>query len=175
MDNSIYKIGFTGLFYFVLVTNSNAADFSEYKQIAQSTISEVSSGTVSNKRIDKLIKNQEKLIKIGVSAMSEYIDKNPSSGEALKLVQSKAGTMQNLTLSEIEQQWHEGGYLKSKGIDVDKILGQKSAAGSLMDTVVHPATVIIVLEEYRKKHNKKHLLQVKDELDEVIHHLDQIN
>ncbi len=157
-----------------LISQAVAANFDEFRKIAKNTISEVSSGKIDNASIDKLIANQETLIKIGISAMGEYAESNPKVADVLNIVKDKAPSMQKLSLSEIEAQWHEGGYLKSKGIDVDKVLGQKSAAGSLMDTVVHPATVIIVLNEYKKKADKKYLDQVKDELDEVLNHLDMI-
>jgi len=157
-----------------LLSQAAAADFAEFKKLANETISTVASGKVSNASIDKLIANQEKLIKIGMAAMGEYADSHPDVAKVLNIVKGKATSMQNLSLSEIEAQWHEGGYLKSKGIDVDKVLGQKSAAGSLMDTVVHPATVIIVLNEYKKKADQKHLDQIKDELDEVLKHLEMI-
>ncbi|NOX43106.1 MAG: hypothetical protein GXP19_05145 [Gammaproteobacteria bacterium] len=156
------------------ISQATAANFDQYRKLAKGTISEAASGKISNASIDKLIANQETLIKIGMSAMSEYASSHPDVAEVLNMVKDKATSMQKLSLSEIEAQWHEGGYLKSKGVDVDKVLGQKSAAGSLMDTVVHPATVIIVLNEYKKKADKKHLDQIKDELDEVLNHLEMI-
>ena len=39
------------------------------------------------------------------------------------------------------------------------------------DTVVHPATAIIALKEYKKTNNEEYVEQVKDELAEVVQHL----
>ncbi len=151
-----------------------AADFSEFRKLAMSTINEVSSGKINNASIDKLIANQEKLIKIGISAMDEYADLYPKVAEVLKVVKSQASTMQKLSLSEMEEQWHEGGFLESKGVDIDEEASHGHVAYSLMDTVVRPATVIIVLNEYKKKADQKYLDQIKDELNEVLIHLDMI-
>jgi len=157
-----------------LISQAVAVDFNEYKKLAKHTINEVSLGGISHASVDKLIVNQEALIQIGMSAIDEYAIDHPDVAVVLNIVKSNAISMQNLSLSEIEAQWHQGGFMKSKGIDVNTLLGQKSSAGSLMGTIVHPATVIIVLNEYKKKANKKYLVQVKDELKEVLHHIDYI-
>jgi len=57
--------------------------------------------------------------------------------------------------------------LKSKGIDIRKVT-EKSTIGSLMDTVVHPATVIIVMNDFKKIKNSALLKQAEDELTDVI-------
>lgn len=157
---------------FLSVTgNVNAADLDKFTQIAKSTMSSVSSGNVGD--VDKLIAMQEQLITIGQQAISEHIAKDPGSAKMLSLVSDNAGNMKNMSLAEIEEQWHEKGFLKSKGI-TGALLEEKSVTGSLMDTVVHPATAIIALNEYKKTKDKKLLKQVHDELEEVIHHVERI-
>lgn len=156
------------------ISHAVAVDFSEFRKLAKNTISEVSSGKINNSSVDKLIANQKTLIKIGISAIDEYADLYPKVAEVLKVVKGQAPMMQKLSLSEIEEQWHKGGYLKSKGVDIDEEATHAHVAYSLMDTVVHPATVIIVLNEYKKKADQKLLDQVKDELNEVLIHLDMI-
>jgi len=150
---------------------TTAADLDNFTKIAKSTMDTVSSGNVGD--VDKLISMQEKLISIGQQAIKEHIAKNPDSAKMLTLVSENASSMKKMSLSEIEKQWHEKGFLKSKGI-TGALLEEKSVTGSLMDTVVHPATAIIALNEYKKTKDKKLLQQVHDELEEVIHHVEQI-
>jgi hypothetical protein len=148
-----------------------AADLAKFTTIAKSTMSEVSNGSV--KDIDKLIKMQEELITIGQQAIKEYVAKHPDSGKMLNLVSSNADKMKGMSLSEIEKEWHEKGFLKSQGISTAQ-LEEKSVTGSLMDTIVHPATAIIALNNYKSTKDKALLTQVHDELEEVVHHVELI-
>jgi len=156
-----------------LIASGNiiAADLDGFTKIAKSTMDTVSSGNVGD--VDKLIAMQEQLMTIGQQAIKEYIAKNPNSEKMLTLVSDNASKMKTMSMSEIEAQWHEKGFLKGKGIPADQ-LEEKSVTGSLMDTVVHPATAIIALNEYKKTKDKKLLQQVHDELEEVIHHVENI-
>lgn len=156
------------------ISQAGAADFNDYRKLANHTISEVESGPISRASVDKLIANQEKLIEIGVMAISEYIEKHPDIANVLNYVKYNASTMQNLNLAEIQTLWHEGGFMKSKGVDISKAFDKKSAVSGLVDTVVRPATVIIVLNEYKKKADKKYLQQVKNQLGKVLARLDSI-
>jgi len=148
-----------------------AADFSQFKDLAQTTIAEVQSGKI--KDINKLIAMQEKMMVIGSKACEEFALKNPGNAKMLKLVSENADSMKKLSLSEIEDQWHEKNFLRSKGIEAAQ-LEEKSLTGSLMDTVVHPATAYIALNQYKQTKDAKLLEQVKDELDEVLHHVERI-
>jgi hypothetical protein len=156
---------------FIGAGTANAADLDSYTKIAKTTMNQVSSGSVGD--VDKLIAMQEQLISIGQSAIKEYVAKNPNSAKMLNLVNENANKMKGMSLAQIEKEWHEKGFLKSKGIDA-ALMKEKSVTGSLMDTVVHPATAIIALNEYKKTKDKKLLQQVHDELEEVVHHVERI-
>lgn len=163
--------GLVSLFLFCGGSNVMAADLVAFTKIAKSTMDEVHGGSV--KDVDKLISMQEELIVIGQAAIKEYVAKNPASGEMLNLVSQNASTMKKMSLAEIEKEWHEKGFLKGKGVSA-ALLEEKSVTGSLMDTIVHPATAIICLNEYKKTKNKELLQQVHDELEEVVHHVENI-
>ena len=154
-----------------VVAIANAADFSKFKQLAEDTMKEVNGGSVGD--VDKLIKMQEEMMAIGVKACEEYAAKRPDDAKMLNLVATNADKMKGMSLTEIEAQWHEKGFLKSQGID-SALLEEKSLTGSLMDTVVHPATAIIALNDYKKSKDKALLEQVNDELKEVVHHVEMI-
>ena len=153
------------------VLAAQAADLDSFTKIAKTTMNTVSSGNVGD--IDKLIAMQEQLISIGKQAIKEHVSKDPNSAKMLNLVSDNADKMKQMTLPEIEAQWHEKAFLKKNGINA-ALMEEKSITGSLMDTVVHPATAIIALNEYKKTKNKKLLQQVHDELEEVIHHVERI-
>lgn len=162
-----------GMFYVLCCSAAYAADFDKFKDIAHTTMSKVTSGDVKDADIEKLIKMQEELITIGKSAMQEYSKLHPDTSKMMGLIINKADSMASLSLPEIEAQWHEKGYLKSQGVS-EAQLEEKSVTGSLMDTVVHPATAIIALREYKKSKDKNLLQQVNDELEEVVHHVERI-
>jgi hypothetical protein len=165
--------GLLSVSFLVLSSLAVAADFDKFKTLAQQTMTKVSAGSVSDSDIDELIKMQKEMIEIGKKACDQYAASNPDSAKMLKIVSSNADKMPKLTLSEIEEQWHEKGVLKSSGIEAAQ-LEEKSVTGSLMDTVVHPATAIIALKEYKTSKDKALLQQVNDELEEVLHHVDKI-
>jgi len=164
-------IGFIASVAFVVSGNVNGADLDSFTKIAKSTMDSVSNGNVDD--IDKLIAMQEQLMSIGQQAITEYMEKNPDSAKMLKLVNENASKMKTMSMAEIESQWHEKGFLKNQGI-TGAFLEEKSVTGSLMDTVVHPATAIIALNQYKKTKDKKLLQQVHDELEEVIHHVERL-
>jgi len=148
-----------------------AADFSEFKKIANETIKQAKSGDIKN--IDQLIAMQSKLLSIGKAASKDYGATNPKAAKMMNLVVAQADSMKTMSLSQIEAQWHEKAYLKGKGIPAD-LLAEKSKTGSYMDSVVHPATTFILLSEYKTSKDKKLLKQVVGELEEVLHHVDSL-
>ena len=150
---------------------AQSAEMEKFSKIAKETMSAVSSGKVTD--VDKLIKMQQELISIGQGAIKEYIASNPKSKKMLSLVSENADKMTKMTLPEIEAAWHEKGFLKSKGIRTAQ-LEEKSVTGSLMDTIVHPATAIIALRMYKSTKDKALLQQVHDELEEVVNHVEMI-
>ena len=173
MGNIAVKLGIFAVVVFSFVTSAQAADMAKSKELAHQTMDKVKSTSLTGSDIDVLISMQQELIDIGKQAMKEYSASHPKTAKMLDMVYEKADSMPNLTLKEIEEQWHEKGYLKSKGIRTDA-LEETSVTGSLMDTVVHPATAIIALRDYKKTKDKALLQQVSDELEEVVHHVDLI-
>lgn len=150
-----------------------ALDVNTFQKLANYTIRQVNMGVIGD--IDALLVMQEQLIKIGEEGGAKYLktceENNP---EALILVLENAEKMKNLTLEEIESFWHEGNYLKSRGIKVEEI-DHFGVMNNLMDTVIHPATSYILIQEYKKTGNSDLLQQVKAELIEVLEHTRHID
>ncbi|MEA3348444.1 MAG: hypothetical protein U9Q39_05200, partial [Pseudomonadota bacterium] len=103
----------------------------------------------------------------------EYIAKKETPAaevELLEITIANAAAMSSLPMAEIEAQWHGGGFLKDKGIDVGKF-GHFDKVLCFYDALVHPATVIICLKQYQHSSDQGLLDQAKDELMEVVEHM----
>ncbi len=161
-----------GLIWTGLTSMSLAMDVASYKSIAKNTIKEALSGSISD--IDKLIADQEKLVALGVQGCKDYAKKDSKYEKLMTLVVDNADKMKAMSLEEIEDKWHNGGTLYDNGIDFDAI-DHFGPAISYMDAVVHPATTYIVLTQYKKTKDADLLSQVKDELSEVLEHMDHIH
>ena len=170
------KLAFKALLALVLLTftatAAQAFDKATFERLAKASIKEAMSGEIKDP--DALIKTQKKLIALGVAGCKEYAKKNPKWAKLMNLVVKNADKMQTMSLDDIEEQWHEGEALKEIGLNFDEI-EHFGAALSFMDTVLHPATVVIVLNEYKKTRDPELLDQIKDELSEVLKHIEHVN
>ncbi|MBN1765583.1 MAG: hypothetical protein JW860_10025 [Sedimentisphaerales bacterium] len=166
-----------------------------FTKIAKQTIGRVLKDDID---ADKMLLDMEKLVDLGIAGCQEHMGEAETPENEKKMMQliidyatntnvvQKDGKpvlkedgkyirkMTQLSLSEIEKQWHEGGIAKKEGIDFDKF-DHFSEVLCHFDTVVHPATCVICLNEYKKAEEdsrKEELMeQVKNELKEVIEHL----
>lgn len=149
-----------------LFAQEHEFDSASYEKISKEVIADVISG---NTDADKLIANCEKLIDIAIEGCEKYKAETDTPEEEKKIMQiviDNAKSMSSLSLDEIEEQWHDGGYLRSKGIDPEKY-DHFSKVFCYVDTVVHPATCVICLKEGESE-------QVKDELKEVLEHITKL-
>lgn len=153
------------------VSGALAFDTYSYRKIAREVIKVVHRGTATN--IDALIEKNEELIAIGIEGCNEYAQDNPEYAEVMKKVVDNADAMKAMTLEDIEPAWHEGGWLKANGFDINA-LGHDHPVRTYLDSVLHPATAIIALEDYKQYKYPGLLIQVKKELAEVMHHLDDL-
>lgn len=151
---------------------ANAMDTEGYIKIANHTINEANGGFISN--INKLIAMQEKLIEMGVQGSKDYIKKHPEHADVLGEVIANAENMKRMTLEEIEDQWHMGKHMASKGYDLEKF-DHFGPLFSLMDSIIHPATSFISLNEYKRTRNTEFLSRASGELIEVVEHVKHIN
>ena len=160
------------LVFFNMIGSAQAFDKASYVKLAESIIQTAISGKVDD--VDGMIGDLHKLVGMGKQGCSEFGADHPEHAKMMKLVVDNAGAMSEMGLEEIEVQWHDAEFLTSNGIDVDAI-DHFSPALSFMDSVVHPATSIIVMQEYKKSPSGSKLGQVKDELSEVLEHMDHIH
>lgn len=157
---------------FSVSTIAAAMDVAGFTRLAQFTVKQLNTGLVGD--IDDLIAKQEQMIQLGIDGATDYAQKNPEHAKLLRTVVANADAMKKMTLEEIEAQWHEGAYLKKRGMDPEK-LDHFGAVSNLMDAVIHPATSYICLTLYKKSGDSELLARANAELVEVIEHVAQLN
>jgi len=164
------KIIFSVLLIGTSIQSSQAFDIDAFRQLAEDTVRQLDMGVVGD--IDAMIAMQEQLMIIGVEGGVSYVKSGGKDSTPLRLTLLNAETMKKMSLEKIEEQWHEGKFLASKGIDKDKI-DYFGPVMNLMDTVIHPATSYIALRKYKKTGDASLLGRAKAELAEVLVHLEQ--
>jgi len=158
---------FSALLLFLCSSYTLALDIQRYNQHAEDSIRMIRDGRID---IQHLITLQEQLIRLGVTAIKTYGDRAKPHATMLREVAANAERMKNMSLTDIEQQWHRGGFLKTKGYSIDA-LDHFGAVNSLMDAVIHPATAYICLKNYQQHPDQALLDQVVAELTEVMEHI----
>ncbi len=149
---------------------SHEFDKASFDKIAKKTIGGILSGKVD---VDAMLIDMNKLLEIGIAGCKEHMTEAETPAEEKKIMKitiDNAQKMTSLTLDQIEAQWHENGALKANGIDTEKY-DHFSEVNCHYDTIVHPATALICLKQYKKTKDEDLLEQVKDELVEVREHL----
>lgn len=152
-------------------SSSFAMDKTAYIAIADEVIKLALS---PNPDADQLIAKQEALIELGKKGCLEHAAAAPADATLMNFVASNADGMKNLSLDEIEEGWHDYGALDAAGIDHSSYDHFGPVVG-LMDSIVHPATGIIAAREYKATQSQDYLFQIKDELSEVLEHLEHVH
>eukprot|EP01037_Dinobryon_pediforme_P012900 gene12900-13001_t len=153
-------------------TASWAMDVATYKSLVDETLKELVSGKITD--IDTTLHRQEKLMEIGKTGCAEYAGKEPKYAKLMEAVVADADGMKTMSPDNLEAAWgDEGSRGETFGIPL-KSLDQFSKTRSYLDTVVHPATAYIWLQQYKTKKDKQALERAKGELKEVLEHLKKI-
>ena len=167
MKKSLVVLGLT----LSMSTAAMALDTVLYTKLANDTINEVNGGFVSN--INSLIGVQKQLVELGKKGGELYLKRHPEHTNILGVVIAEADNMMKMSLQEIEEQWHQGKFMQSKGIDLQS-LDHFGELFSLMDSVIHPATSFIALNEYKRTRKEEYLARAAVELTEVVAHVAHI-
>jgi hypothetical protein len=171
MKRYIFKSLLMAALLLGLSTQAYALDVAKYETIVKGVVQGALSGSPD---VDDLIAKNKELITMGKQACRAQAKKKPADAKLMNLVADNAEKMQAMSLDEIEEAWHDGDFITANGIDLDSY-DHYGDAISLMDTIIHPATSIIALNEYKKSKDKALLKQVKEELSEVLEHIKHVN
>ena len=154
-----------------MVSVSMADHIDDYKNIAEETVQAIIKGSVSN--VDRLISNQEKLMEIAIEECQEHKEESSKDAKLMSLVIENVSRMKGSTLEDIENDWHYGELPKANGIDFDS-LDPLGPATILMHMAVHPASAYVALRDYKTSKDSDMLDLVKDELSEVLKHMEHV-
>ncbi len=146
-------------------------DLAHYRAEATTVIRESMKGDGAD--VTAMLQRLEQLMRLGVDSCRSYDTSNPVHAKLLQLTADSAEAMKAMSLEQIEEEWHEFGFLARNGIDAEAI-EHFGPVISLMDSVVHPATAIIALQKHQQTPDVEYLEQVKAELSEVLEHLKYI-
>lgn len=155
----------------MFTAQTQAMDVETYIDVAKQTVSKVKKGKV--KDVDKLIAQQEELMRLAIEGALQFAEENPESRKMMHLVVLNSERMKRMSLEEIEKAWHGGEYMKAHGIDINE-LASTDASKNYYDAVVQPATAFIALSEYKDSKDPDLLSQVEDKLTEVVMHVEQL-
>jgi hypothetical protein len=155
----------------LLAAPAQAMDVDTYLGVAEETIKKVKKGKV--KDVDKLIAQQEELIRLGIEGALKFAEESPENRKMMHLLVLNSERMKSMSLDDIEKMWHGGEYMKSHGIDINE-MGHTDAAMNFYDAIVHPATAFIALTEYKSSKEAELLEQVENELTEVMMHVEHL-
>ncbi len=149
-----------------------AMNFDNYIEIAKQAANTVKKGKA--KDIDKLIAQQEELIRLAVEGALKYAEEHPAHRKMMHLLVLNSERMKHLTPDAMEKLWQNGDYLRRNGIDIGN-LAHTDAAMNYYHAVIHPAAVYIVLTEYKNSKDPELLRRAEDELNEVVVQVEQLS
>ena len=150
---------------------ANAFNAEAFRALAQATVQEVIDGEVSD--FAQLYQQIDEMMKLGVAGAREMALANPEATEILNFTADNAAVMKGMDLDAVEEAWHDYGAFEDAGIDADKF-DHFGPVISQVDTIIHPATAWIALRTYEADGDSGHLEQIKDELSEVLEHLNHL-
>ncbi len=143
------------LFISSCASKSIHKDVDQYKEVAERLIMN------NDKGAEPMVLKQDavELINLAKPILKKYTAKNPQCNELLSHIIAKSTFMQNLTLSEIEDKFHDGNGLPK----ADETCYEPK------ELIVHPSTVVILSKSKLTTEGRE---QIKDEIEEVLGHLD---
>ena len=154
-----------------LAMPARAIDSAGYVDRAQRIADTIRNTDLSG--IDAAIVDQERLLALGLAALDQFAAEYPEFAGLMAFVADSVPAMTEMTLEEIEIAWHEGGALIEAGFE-NTTHDHFGVINSVMDMVVHPATSLIALRVYRETGDPAMLEQIRDEMSEVLEHLQHI-
>ncbi|MDA9189440.1 hypothetical protein N9O57_00495 [bacterium] len=138
-------------------TSNIKTDIQAYKESAQKLISLNN----SNASEIKLKAMSLELISKATPIINSHKKRFPKCSELMDTITSSATKMTNLTLEQIEKDYHEGAALPKAD----------DSCYEAKELIVHPATVAILT---KTKLNTESREQINEEIEEVLAHIDML-
>ncbi|MEM9102881.1 MAG: hypothetical protein AAGB12_11225 [Pseudomonadota bacterium] len=156
------KVRFVACSFALLVSFSTAAEteksWNKYEKVAQSLL-----GEIKQSPLPSIQKKGNQLVDLAKEILPDFTAKNPQCKEYIQAALKASNRMLDLTLDEIEKDYHADGKLPAM---------KNVSCYHAKDLLVHPATVVVIAK--RLKDEPKTRLQLKAEIDEVLEHFSQV-
>ena len=144
--------------------NAIAPKLSDLELLYKQQANELHSAIADRKNATAVLKLADNLTQTGLSILPSIITANPECTAYLEAIRAVGSTLKDLPIPEIEAGYHADG-------ELPKTPSAKCYHGK--DLVVHPATVAALAKLGLNTEEEQQ--QAKDEIAEVIVHLEAIN
>ena len=122
---------------------------------------------------NKILAKADKLIHIGVEIATEHGSEEAICKPIIDVFASEAENMKTVTMEKMEELYHDAGILAQKGVNIDPDDDKYEECMEKTHLITHPGTVPVLINAYKKDHNKKHLNTLKEELATLYEHLSE--
>ncbi len=146
---------------------ASASQVEKYQEIATHSVEVLASGEVSD--IASLKADQEKLMALGDEIIANARKNHPESADLIDFFVENIKHARHADLETIERDWHHFGAFKKAGIDYEKFDHYGPVIGA-MDSILHPLTALVALEEFEKSKDTSLLEAAQGELEEILAH-----
>lgn len=152
-----------------------AFDHERYVALARSGISDISA-LIQHAPVDqdRLRATLDDMLAIGVHGCRSFMSHPAANTTLLELVLEQSTTMSQLSTAEISAQWYRGDLPKKYEIDIAALDHFGDISINYMDSIVHPATALILLREYQATGDLFALKAARHELKEAIEHVERL-
>lgn len=145
-----------------------------YVKHGQVIVDMVNTQTVSASKVKAAV---EEMTKSSIALSVKYRDKHPDGKKLLILTENQVadinngkvtgvGTMVNLTFKEIEDTWHDLGFIETNDTGIDMDDEDNEHFTDPLHVMIHPIMTLRAAMDYENDRNEKHLDLMKAEIDE---------
>jgi len=151
-----------------------ALDSYNYTKVAEQIISEIEHEKVrSDAEADAIIIQLRKLVKIGMDGMRVYNPKNESDKVVKEMTLNEGDEWATKEHSYLDSNWHNGKALVKGGVKYND-MDHFSSPINQLDSILHPATSIVIMEKYKRTKKMHQQQAVIDQLSEALQHVESI-
>lgn len=139
-------------------TEKETSSWEKYEVLATKIV-----GDADTASFTQLAKSSEELTQLSVKLLPDFVSKQPICTEYIQAVMNAQTAMLNLSLEDIERDYHADGKLPEI---------KDAACYHAKDLLVHPATAAIISKTLDDTTENRQ--QLKHEIEEVLEHFNQV-
>ena len=147
-----------------------SAAVKEYHTVGQEVMKSILTQDID---VAKITKQVDVLVASGIVIAKEYMAKHPETTPVLEVLVSKIEKLKGESFETLEADWHDVGYFKKPGNEVDFDFDDEDLEHVLdpLHVVIHPLLVLRAAEAYEKSKSVDELQVMKEEMGEGLEQL----